>query len=333
MVITRLKSFCSLIKMVMLMHIRSRVVLILVLSISMPIAMATAVSLSTTLLHEQAKAVAELVELRPSIILVDTDGIHEDCVAVDVVNARIAYDGHSFYAQVHIVRELNRYLDTLNIKLRNRSSFQDHILSIGEATASRYGIDIGRRITICLSRQCFNLTVQAIHRGHGFLNYVVITDSSVIHTNSTIHLCLSTANPSFVGILQSVSKNTRTLLDFFSITIPLSYVPIVFIAINRVIDSYKNDIALLTGLGVSRRELALCFISVLILAVYIFALYGVALGTVVFYLSTWILKLIGVPVFARPLPSIDLAVILPVTYVPSVVLSIFLVFARLGEEP
>lgn len=323
-----IKSLASLTKIFFLILVRGRTLLTLILSISIPIAISISLATAISIIYEQAKLATDIFLIKPLLNI--TYYPHENCINIKVTKARIEYGEKILYIQIHSISDINNYLmltDTKIIKKKNNTIF----FSIGIDIANIYGIDIDKNVVLYVNNKSISIPITAIHRGREYINYIALASWDLELNGTNAYLCKEDFRDMVKNILYSISLDIEAILRVLSIAIPLSYTPILYFAISKTINSYRNEIKLFYSLGIAEKTLRLYFILPFLVLVYILVLYGISLGVISIHLAIWFLKLVSISIVIRPLPTIEVIIIQISLYILSTLVFLVIHFKKIGE--
>lgn len=289
-------------RMLLTVLMRSRVFLLFVISISLPIAVATVLSGSIALLYSQTGLILDLYSKQPSV-LVRMSPYNSSCTATNILYIDIVYRNRSFSVQVHSVWDLDLYLEIMGIRITKRMDENYRcFFSLGRGVSELYGIDVGSSVTLCLGGHCSNRTVVAIHSGNSYLNHIAIVDSETYRNGHRMYFCKSGYNYALQGIARNFGKNTESIAGFLSTATVVPYLVVTYLAVDRVWNMCRDELAVLYTIGLNPSSLWLYFYTVALFVAFLSVAYGISIGVVALYLGLWFLKLLGMHVFTTTVP-------------------------------
>jgi len=221
----------------------------------------------------------------------------EECYSAGIVEGSIMVNSSVLRAPILIVSaNPDRVLGVLG-------------LARGNYTASSYVVlprdiysDIGKPSLVVVRLN--NATGEYSVAGSWGSNTVLLVTSSVnYHLDK--YLCLASRSRILLDTVESIESNLLRTAELWVLVLSIVYLPVIYAAQRRVVESLRVDLRVLVNIGVSARNLYFSTTTTLIVLYIIVVFYVCALGVVLVYTAWSVLSYIVV----LPYPALRLSAI------------------------
>jgi len=295
----------GILKTLFIVFARGKQISVLVLSISIPIALVTSIALALLASQQQVQLLTDIA-LQNASVVVSGNGFE-----VGVVDAVLVIGDQRVGIQIHVVRDFNAYANLINMRIvKSTKPVDKAVFSVGMEIANRFKAGVNSIVLICVNGSCFNSTITAIHRGEGYADYIVVTNSTAFLSYSKT-MCFSKREGSVAvtGILNSLNRDISLLVQLLALISIAAYTPILYLSINRVLNDYGDVIEVFKSVGATSRVICTYFLLLFVVLSMIFVLYGIALGVVVVHIGIWLLRFFGIAMLFKPTTVSELAIV------------------------
>ncbi|RLG80051.1 MAG: hypothetical protein DRO40_11775 [Thermoprotei archaeon] len=328
-------SFRSLAKVVATLVIgivRGRAIAPLLIAIVIPSAIATVFLLAVNILSSQSNIVTASYFGKPSLVYSEAPIDNATCARVFIVNTVVETINGTFEAQIHVADDFEEYIGLNGLRLTSSSEKDSKtIVSIGSSLANRYGLGPGSKISVCIDGECLSGNITHIHRGNRYLEHVIIVSGFEYVSGKPRYLCRVGSNWVLTSIMRDLESSTMHTMWFLSLFTLFAYLPILYLALNKILTILGGDMNVLRSIGVSRAFIRYGFVIACSFLCLLLVLYGVSIGTLLVHLSTWVLRFFGIVIMERPVLPLDVLSLLIMVFLAVTVVEAFIVSRRIGE--
>jgi len=325
------RSLAKVIATLFIEVVRGGAITSLLIAVVVPSALATVFLLSVDILYSQGGAVIALYTGRPTLLYSEKPLDNTTCIEVVVTNALVKTVSGVFEVQMYVASGFEKYVELNKLEVVSFSrNISRVVFSVGWLLASRYGLEPGSRISICIGKSCFPGYVTHVHRGNSYFNSIAIASGLELDSGRSMYLCRAEGNWILMDVVKDFSSSVMYAMNFLTLFTLLAYLPIQYLALNKSLAMLKEDIEILHGIGVSLSILRLGFATICCFLYLLLALYGISMGTLLVHFSTWILRFFGIVIVKKPVLSLEVLSMLTSVFLAIVVAEALLVSRRIG---
>jgi len=283
----------------LLASLRNASIITLAIVVTVPAAVSTALTLGADLISEQASILAGQVSGTYLVVRQPpTEGTA--CLVTSVTKACVAYHNTSVKALVFKSTNTGSLLKFFGARII-RSVGNCRGVSVGVTLARTLNATVGDKIKLSINGYCINATICSIHTGGGVLQASIIAASG-IPINNVVYLCPAPRKKLASSILESADEGVKQALLILSAIALASYAPIMFVGFRKFATSLTVHAEVLREAGAPTKVVRWSFTSVCMVLALMFAIYGIALGTVFLHLGVWAVRFLGIYLALRPAP-------------------------------
>lgn len=173
-------------------------------------------------------------------------------------------------------------------------------VSLGYVLAKLLKANVGNKIVVCTGSSCTRFRVVAVHAGELGASLIAFSSSP-----PSTHEYLCERSNSIHLFATEVLSNIRNLASVICVIISTLYIPAIAAALIKVRRELSAEFRCIYEIGVKISKINYSFTLSLLTLTAIYAFIGVCIGTILFHVSCWALRFLGMYIVFRPLPNIE----------------------------
>lgn len=311
--------------------IRGKAIAPLLIAIVIPSAIATIFLLTVNIVNSQSNVIIASYMNNPSLIYSRTPIDNASCTEIFVMNTFVKTFNMTFEAQIHFVNNFKKYIEMNKLVLIRSNEYYSNItVSIGLRMARKYNISPSSKISILINGKYYSLNITYIHHGSKYLDHIIIVSGIDYSPKETQYLCKARSNLILTNIISNLGSSILQAMWFLSLFTLIAYIPILYLAFNKILAVLKKDINILHYIGLSNTFIRYGFITASSIICVLLAIYGFSIGILFVHLSIWLLRFFGIVIIEKPVLSLNMCFFLITAFLVISFTMLFIVSKRIG---
>lgn len=313
--------------------IRGKAIAPLLIAIVIPSAIATIFLLTVNIVNSQSNVIISSYMNNPSLIYSRTPIDNTSCTEIFVKNTFVKTFNTTFEAQIHFVNDFKKYIEMNRLVLIRSNEYHSNItVSIGLQIMRKYNINPNSKISILINGKYYSLNITHIHHGSKYLDHIIIVSGIDYSPRETQYLCKTGSNLILANIVNNLRSSILQVMWFLSLFTLIAYIPILYLAFNKILSVLKKDINILHYIGLSNTYIRYGFIVANSIICMLLVLYGFSIGILLVHLSIWLLRFFGIVIIEKPILSLNMCFSLITAFLVISFTILFIVSKRIGDH-